>query len=142
MLSPYLILIVALYYFYIFGLGMCLFFARKNAVKSGELDGTYFKTYQGEIPRKLKQLENNFNNQFQVPAMFMIVCLAAIQFKCVSPLFFVMSCLFVMTRFFHSYIHITSNKILMRAGSYFMGVIIVALLWLLILLRVLAGVIV
>jgi len=72
----------------------------------------------------------------------MITCLAGIQFNTVSTIFFSLACLFVISRMIHSYVHITSNKLMLRAGTYFSGVFMVAGLWLLIMLRAMAGIVI
>jgi hypothetical protein len=142
MLAPYLIVLVGFYYFFIVGLGIFMFLSRTKGVQQGRVDFRYFKTYDGEVPNDLKVIENNFNNQFQLPVIFMITCLAGIQFNTVSTIFFSLACLFVISRMIHSYVHITSNKLMLRAGTYFSGVFMVAGLWLLIMLRAMAGIVI
>lgn len=139
MLAPYLILLVGFYYFYIVGLGFYMFLSRAKGIREGRVDFRYFKTYEGDVPNDLKLIENNFNNQFQLPVIFMITCLAGIQFRTVTTLFFILACLFVISRLVHTYAHLSSNKLMFRAGSYFAGALLVGGLWFLIILRTFLG---
>ncbi len=117
------------YFFYIILLGFYTFYARFTAVRQKRMSGQYFKTYQGEVPNDVLAVGNHFNNQFQIPIMFFIAGVAAIQVKAASPWFFATSLFFVCSRMAHSYVHLTNNKVLLRAAFYFMGCLSVLALW-------------
>ena len=127
--------LVFAYLIYITLLGLFMFRQRWVAISSRRIKGKYFKDYQGEIPMDLKVMENHFKNQFEVPIVFMITSLYAIEFNAVTKLFFIFSCLFVFTRVFHSYFHLVNHIVLYRAASFFTGMFILLGMWVLLLME-------
>lgn len=125
--------LIFFYLIYMTLLGVYMFKVRFKAVKEKRIRGRYFKDYQGEIPEDIKVLGNHFNNQFQVPLIFMITSLFAIVTKTLSPLFFYLSCVFVLTRIMHTYFHVFNHVVLIRAGVFFSGFFILLVMWALIL---------
>ena len=79
------------------------------------------------VPAKLAS--NNFANQFQLPVMF--YALAAISFATdkTSLWLSILAVLFVSTRYIHTAIHITSNRVYRRFIVYAIGMAILALMW-------------
>ena len=50
------------------GVGILTFASRVNCVKKGEMNYKYFLLMEGyDIPKKIKQIGRNFNNQFEIP---------------------------------------------------------------------------
>jgi len=61
-----------------FGVVIALFRARVWAVRAGEVDASYFKTYQeGSEPRHTAQLSRQFVNLFETPVLFYVACVTA-----------------------------------------------------------------
>ena len=121
--------IVLMYYLYIVGMMCYAFTRRKKAFARGEVDGEYFKTYMAPGTPELVVLQNHINNQFQIPVIFFIACVAAKLFQAVTPLTLILAVAFVLSRLIHSYIHLTTNRVLRRAAAYFVGCIILAAMW-------------
>ena len=130
MLDKILIFIVSGYYFYIVGIGVYIFLTRKKAVEKKEVSFSHFKSYTGETTEYLTVVQNHYSNQFQMPVLFMIVCLLSLQQHSVNALTIVLASLFFISRVVHSYIHLGSNNILNRAKSYFFGVFMIAFMFL------------
>jgi hypothetical protein len=128
----FLIGLNAFYFFYITLIGLFLLKSRIQAVKNKSIDPRYFASYQGEVPKNLKILENHFNNQFQVPPLFMITSLFALYTNSLSPLVLSLFSIFIVSRLIHTYIHLKNNYIPYRAVAYFAGFLILALIWLII----------
>ena len=120
--------------FYILVLGIMNFVVRLNAIKSQKLNYLHFKVYDTksyEVPERVIIFGRHFDNQFQLPMLFLITCLVAQT----TPLYGGGSLLplawsFVASRAVHSYIHLGSNNVRFRALSYFAGWIIIITMWL------------
>lgn len=99
-----------------------LFFCRVNAVKKGKIDFRYFKTFNlkspVEIPQDIQQATRNFTNLFEVPTLFFMVCLFGLFTQNVDSLFLALAWFYVLLRYLHSFIHLTSNKLFQRMTAY------------------------
>lgn len=128
-----LVSIMTFYYFYIVALMFYMFKTRKKAVIEKIIPLKHFKSYQGETPEYLQILQNHFNNQFQIPLIFFVVCLLSLQQNAVNNFTIGLAICFVISRICHTLIHLGSNHIMNRAMSYFTGAFIVGLMFILIL---------
>jgi hypothetical protein len=122
-----------------FVVGLLNFRARVGAVRNEGLDPKYFKTFTaGQPSHRLLQVGRHFNNLFEVPTLFYAGCLAAMMVGLNSQLSLFFAWLFVAARIVHAYIHLGSNKVAPRAGSFFVGFTAVLALWVCIVIHVAA----
>lgn len=128
-MSTYLVLPMFALVFFTWSLTFVIFRTRVRAVKSGEIDFRYFKAYQGEIPERLVVVGRHFDNQFQLPVLFYVACLAHMNVGVTNTITLVLAVLFVVARLAHTYVHLGHNKPLVRAKVYFVGWLINMLLW-------------
>jgi len=106
------------------------FFARVQAVKAGETDAGYFKTYQeGRESRKGAQMSRNVINLFEAPTLFYAACITAMVAGGNTELLVTLAWVYVATRVLHTYIHIGSNKIQARIAAYFSGWLVLLGMW-------------
>ena len=85
-------------------------------------------------PDRARQASNAFDNQFQLPVLLYVACLIAIAFG--ASLFeVVLAALFVVSRYAHAAIHITSNHVVRRFQAYTLGVVVLCILWVNLLVR-------
>ncbi len=106
------------------------FFARISAVKAGETDARYFKTYQeGAESRKGAQMSRNVINLFEAPTLFYAACVVGMVSGLKAELLVVLAWTYVATRVVHTYIHIGSNKIQFRIAAYFSGWLVLMGMW-------------
>ena len=112
---------------------------RADAVKSGAVKVGQFKTRTKE-PDVSATAANNILNQFELPVLFYVGCLALLLTTGVSYLTLTLAWLFVLTRYCHAWVHLTSNYLRHRSMLFFAGAVLVALLWLCLALK-LAGVV-
>ncbi len=124
-----IIILIPLYLAYIITLGLVMFVKRYKAVKNKTIRLSYFRDYQGEVPRELEVYKNHFENQFQVPVVFMVACLAIALLKIASPLVVVLAYAFIISRMAHSYIHLINNNVRHRGFVYIFGALCVLGLW-------------
>jgi hypothetical protein len=135
MLEIILISEITFYYFFLIALMIYMFKVRSKAVKDGRVSFKNFKSYTTESPEDLVILQNHFNNQFQIPLFFTMAALLSLTQNTVSTITIVFSTIFILSRFYHTRIHLGSNKLLHRAYSFFAGVIIVGAIFLEVIVR-------
>ena len=129
-MNQLLIVIFVSYYFYIVGVGLYIFLRRKKAVQKKEINFSHFKSYTGETTEELAVLQNHFNNQFQIPIVFMIACLLSLQLNSTNAFTVIFAFLFFISRMAHTYVHLGSNNVLNRAECFFFGVFMVIFIFL------------
>ncbi len=98
-----------------------MFLTRINALKSKSVRMSYFKTYKQDealLPDKMLQASRNFTNLFEVPTLFYMICLFATVLNQVDPLIVGLAWVYVISRFLHSLIHLSSNNIYLRMSFY------------------------
>jgi len=79
-------------------------------------------------PERARQASNAFDNQFQLPVLFYVGCLVALAFG--ATLFeVVLAALFVLSRYVHAAIHITSNHVMRRFQAYVAGFAVLSVFW-------------
>lgn len=106
------------------------FFGRVGAVKAGETDARYFKTYQeGAESRKGAQMSRNVINLFEAPTLFYAACVVGIATGLKAELLIVLAWTYVATRAVHTYIHTGRNKIQPRIAAYFAGWLVLLGMW-------------
>jgi hypothetical protein len=118
--------------FYIFIIGILTFFTRAKAIRSKKLSLGYFKTHDlksYEAPENIVRYGRHFDNQFQVPMLFMFTLLTTGIYTPENKTVFGLAWFFLITRIIHSYIHLGKNNIILRARAYFAGWIVLILMW-------------
>ena len=113
----------------VYGVYILMFMRRKQAVKAGSVRISQFRENQNE-PAESLSVRNNLANQFELPVLFHAACLALFAAGAAGTVAIVLAWLFVVSRYVHSYIHITSNRIRYRQPAFSAGFLAVALLWL------------
>lgn len=109
---------------------------RVPRVMSGEIAVADIAVERTAYPLKARLLSNNFENQFQLPVLFFVAALLALALGIVGWVEVVLAWLFVAARYLHAAIHVTSNHVLSRFAAYSVGLVVLALLWLWLVLRV------
>lgn len=79
-------------------------------------------------PDEAKKVSNAFDNQFQLPVLYAIAVMLALEFG-PGLVELVLGWLFVLSRIVHVAIHITSNHIFRRFQAYLAGLVCLTLLW-------------
>ncbi|MGE0280049.1 MAG: MAPEG family protein [Rhizobiaceae bacterium] len=101
---------------------------RRGAVESGEAVVHQFKG-RYEEPARSVTVANNLMNQFEAPVLFHICCLCLYVTAGVSIFTVTLAWLFILFRYIHAYVHLTSNKIRWRNMSFRVGLLILLILW-------------
>ncbi len=103
---------------------------RFDSVKKGDVSVRYYKLMQGEdVPEIVTKTTRCFNNQFEVPVLFYVVCTLYVSLGIESLLGLIFAWLFVILRSIHAYIHLSYNNILHRMRVYWLACMSVLVLW-------------
>lgn len=117
--------------FLIYGL---LSLRRKAAVMSGNAKISQFRENQNE-PAQSLFVRNALGNQFELPILFHIACLSLYVIQGVGTLSLAVAWVFVVSRYAHTAIHVTSNRIRYRQPAFIAGFVMVFVLWMLLALQ-------
>ena len=119
----------------IFFVGITMLRRRIRVVIEG-FDWRYYLTFEGEKPpRKSLQTDLHFTNLFEFPLLFFVTCLVIMYIDDVDVIILTLAWIFVLSRCWHSYICLTSNRFRWRRISFEIGAIVVYLMWIWIMLR-------
>lgn len=102
--------------------------ARYVAIQSGEAKVSQYKARSTE-PASCVTVASNLSNQFELPVLFYVLCLMLHLTNGVNYLTLALMWIFVATRYFHAWVHLTSNNLLLRSRSFSLGAVILLLGW-------------
>lgn len=111
---------------------------RKAAVTSGSAKVSQFRENQVEPPQSLF-VRNALANQFELPVLFHIVCLALYATGGATLVAVVLAWLFAVSRYVHTFIHVTSNRVRFRQPAFVAGFVIVLVMWVLLAVHLLGA---
>lgn len=124
-----------------FGVMFAMFRARVRAVRAGEADAGYFKTYQeGREPRHTAQLSRQVTNLFETPVLFYVACVTAMVTELSGLVMVVLAWLYVGLRIAHAWVHTGSNRLGPRVRIYGASWLVLLAMWTILVLGV-AGII-
>jgi hypothetical protein len=110
--------------------------SRRGAVARGEVKGDV-SLRQANWPESTAQLSNAFSNQFELPILFYILIAMALPLRHADLFIVCMSWVFVVTRFAHAGIFVTSNNRGQRSMAWRAGAIVLFAMWLYFALKIL-----
>lgn len=132
-----LILAVAAQVFLTIGLLLWMGRERVPRVMSGEIRAADVAVERTAYPLKARLLSNSFDNQFQLPVLFFVGVLLALPLGVVGWLEVILAWAFVVLRYVHAAIHITTNQLTQRFAVYTAGLAVLVIFWLWLVLRIL-----
>jgi hypothetical protein len=103
--------------------------ARRQALVGGETKVRDIALGQQNWPDRATQVGNCFANQFELPLLFYILIALALPLRRVDLFLVLMSWVFVVTRFAHAGIFVTSNDLNRRSLAWFAGVLVLFAMW-------------
>ena len=111
--------------------------ARRQALVGGETRVRDVALGQPNWPTRATQVGNSFKNQFELPLLFYILIALALPLRHADLFIVLMSWVFVVTRFVHAGIFVTSNDMRRRSLAWFAGVLVLLAMWIYFALRIL-----
>lgn len=103
--------------------------ARNKASKGRETRLKDIAVRQPNWPERVAQIGDCFSNQFEVPVLFYILIALALPLRHADLFIVLMSWVFVVTRFAHAGIFVTSNNVRQRGLAWFAGVLVLLAMW-------------
>jgi hypothetical protein len=111
--------------------------ARARALTGKEIRIKDIALGQPNWPERATQIGNCFSNQFELPVLFYILIAVALPLRHADLVIVLLSWVFVVTRFAHAGIFVTSNNVQQRSLVWFAGVLVLFAMWLYFALRIL-----
>jgi hypothetical protein len=111
--------------------------ARKRALQGREVGLKDIALGQQNWPTRATQIGNCFKNQFELPLLFYILIALALPLRHADFVIVLLSWVFVVTRFAHAGIFVTSNNVQQRSLAWFAGVLVLFAMWVYFALKIL-----
>ena len=111
--------------------------ARTRALQARETSLKDIALGQPNWPERTTQIGNCFANQFEVPVLFYVLIALALPLRKADLVIVLLSWVFVVTRFAHAGIFVTSNNVRQRGLVWFSGVLVLCVMWLYFALKIL-----
>ncbi len=89
-------------------------------------------------PKRTTQFANAFSNQFELPMLFYVLTILEYVTHLAGIVFVVLAWIFVIFRILHAYVHVTSNIVRLRGAFFAIGAVVLAIMWLIYIVQVLA----
>lgn len=105
-------------------------FLRFNAVKRGEVDPRFYKTYVGDgEPEKLRTWTRHVVNLYEAPVLFYTIVVIAYTTGQSGWLPQALAWAYVAIRLLHSIEHLSSNNVLRRFRLFLASLVVLIALW-------------
>jgi len=105
-------------------------FSRVRAVARGRARISEFAYGETErVPERIRRANRNMINLLEVPLLFYVGSLFAINLSAVSTTLVVLAWVYFALRVLHSIIHLTTNNILQRASVFGASNLVVVAMW-------------
>ncbi|MCJ9671486.1 MULTISPECIES: MAPEG family protein [unclassified Neorhizobium] len=101
---------------------------RYLAVRAGSAEAGHFRESREEPPESLA-VHNNLKNQFELPVLFYAACLVLYVSTADNGGTVALAWIFVLSRYAHSYVHLTSNRLRYRRPIFMAGFFAVMAMW-------------
>ncbi len=96
-------------------------FDNRKAIKSKSLKMNYFKIYKGRVPDYIAVSRQTLKNQFELPIIFYFLISIILYFEQVFFIDLFLAWLFVLSRYVHAYVRLSSNRIKHRSITFQIG---------------------
>jgi len=111
--------------------------ARRQTLVSGETKIRSIVLGQPNWPARATQIGNCFSNQFEIPVLFYVLIALALPIRHADFVIVLLSWVFVITRFVHAGIFVSSNDLGQRSIAWFAGVLVLLVMWVYFALKIL-----
>jgi hypothetical protein len=125
--------LVGLVFFLLLGMAT----GRNGAIKRGDTNSRDIAAGRASYPARVAQIGDCFSNQFEIPVLFYILIALALPLRHADLFIVLMSWVFVVLRFLHAGIFVTSNNVRQRGLTWFAGVLVLMAMWIYFALKIL-----
>ncbi|KKO46949.1 hypothetical protein WG68_03160 [Arsukibacterium ikkense] len=103
---------------------------RINAARNKEINASAFRTMNlTGANEQVIATSRNFDNQFQMPMLFIFSVLFILQFALADIGFVALAAAFVVLRVMHTVVHIGSNSVRLRFRVFLLGCLVLWIIW-------------
>lgn len=107
-----------------------LAYQRLGAIRRGEVAPGYFRDFRGDEPGASQVTARHLRNLFEAPVLFYVIVVIAFVTGQSGWLIVTLAWLYVALRAVHSWVHLTSNVVLLRFRLFAVSWIVLIVLWL------------
>ena len=126
--------------FLTFALMILMAFKRVGAARARRYRVRDIAVNNNNYPDDIRKFGNAYGNQFELPVLFYLLCVLLIMSGQGNDRLYVgLGALFVLFRYVHAYIHVTSNHVIRRFYAFLAGAVTLVAMWGLFTLSVLAS---
>lgn len=123
---PILALISLMFLLFCVTLGSRVYAVKRQIISVGDMFSLNTETF----PKTVRLLGNNFDNQFQIPVLF-IAALIFAEMDAIDGLTWqIAAWVFVLSRYWHTFEHVIAKNLLRRALSFSLGALTFFGFWL------------
>ena len=120
-----------------FALLLGMVFSRRNALVSRETKIRDIALGEPNWPVRATQIGNCYSNQFELPVLFYVLIAIALPLRHADLIIVILSWVFVVTRFLHAGVFVTSNDLGRRSTVWLVGVLVLLAMWVYFALKIL-----
>jgi hypothetical protein len=103
---------------------------RFAAVRNREVPVEYYRAFTGaEEPENVRVVSRHFANLFEVPVLFYVVVIMTNITNQATYWLVALAWAYVVLRYAHTYVHLTSNDVIVRFSFYLASGIVLAVMW-------------
>lgn len=114
---------------WLYALTMRMGAAKKRALREGGVKLADVAVDNSRWPDHVRKLNNNYNNQFELPVLFYAILPLLLMLVKVDWLQVSLAWVFVASRILHSLIHTGSNAVMQRGLAFVVGFAAIGLMW-------------
>jgi hypothetical protein len=103
---------------------------RRRTLVSGETKIREIALGQPNWPVRATQVGNCYRNQFELPMLLYVLIALALPLRHADLFIVLMSWVFVITRFVHAGVFVTSNDLGRRSTAWIAGALVLLVMWL------------
>jgi hypothetical protein len=112
-----------------FALLFWMAFLRTRAIASGATKTRDIALRQPGWPAPVTKVANAFHNQLELPMLFYVLTILALDTHHAGATLVALAWLFVLARVIQAVIHVTDNHVRRRGLAYICGAIVLAIMW-------------
>ena len=122
-----------------FVLGFWMSALRVDAIRSGRVHPRDIALREPNWPARVTQVGNAYHNELELPLLFYVLTSLSILTRHADLLFVLLAWVFVVLRLARAYVHVTDNRVSRRGMVFFAGLIVLAAMWAIFIVRILLG---
>lgn len=102
---------------------------KSDDVRSGEFDREKAAMDNEAWSKPVVLTSKNLANQFQLPVIFYVLCVILASIDKVAAIPLIVAWVFVVTRYIHAYVHVSTNYVPVRMRAFLVGALALIILF-------------